>query len=65
MIEVTQFKGEIIWDRSKPDGAMLKVLDVSKIKEELNWEATTALRDGLAKSVEWYHTVLDSEQTSN
>ena len=65
LIEVTQFKGEIIWDRSKPDGAMLKVLDVSKIKEELNWEATTALRDGLAKSVEWYHTVLDSEQTSN
>ena len=63
--EVTQFKGTIVWDRSKPDGAMLKVLDVSKIKEELNWEATTSLRDGLKKSVEWYHSVLDAQESSN
>lgn len=65
LVEVTQFKGAIVWDRSKPDGAMLKVLDVSKIKEELNWEATTSLRDGLKKSVEWYHSVLDAQESSN
>ncbi len=40
------FKGDIIFDKSKPDGTPIKLLDVSKINQ-LNWFATTSLEDGI------------------
>ena len=43
------FKGEIVYDVSKPDGAPQKLLDVSKLKS-LGWTAKTSLEDGAAKS---------------
>jgi GDP-L-fucose synthase len=53
MKELTGFKGNIHWDKSKPDGTPRKVLDVSKIKN-LGWEPEISLRDGIASTVEWY-----------
>jgi len=47
------FKGEIIWDSSKPDGTMRKVLDSSKITE-LGWKPLISLDQGIASTVEWY-----------
>lgn len=40
------FKGQIDFDRSKPDGAMQKLLDNSKINK-LGWRAKTKLKDGI------------------
>jgi GDP-L-fucose synthase len=48
------FKGEIIWDTSKPDGQPRRRLDVRKAKEEFGFEAKTDLRTGLIKTIEWY-----------
>jgi GDP-L-fucose synthase len=47
------FKGEIIWDSSKPDGTMRKVLDSSKITK-LGWKPLISLDQGIASTVEWY-----------
>ena len=47
------FKGEIIWDSSKPDGTMRKVLDSSKISN-LGWKPLISLDQGIASTVEWY-----------
>ena len=33
MKELTKYKGEIVWDREKPDGTMLKQTDISRLKE--------------------------------
>ena len=52
--DVLGYTGEIAWDPSKPDGAMKKVLDVTKMRSTLGWEPTTTLRDGLAKTIDWY-----------
>ena len=52
--EVVGFRGGIEWDTSMPDGAMRKVLDVTRIREVLGWEPPTSLRDGLRETVEWY-----------
>ncbi|MDT7889302.1 MAG: GDP-L-fucose synthase [Desulfurococcales archaeon] len=53
------FKGEIIWDTSKPDGQPRRRLDVRKAKEEFGFEAKTDLRTGLIKTIEWYkHYIL-------
>jgi len=53
--EVVGFRGEVLFDASKPDGAPAKVLDSSHIRQ-LGWAPRTALRDGLRKSYEWYLT---------
>ena len=47
------FKGEIIWDSTKPDGTMRKVLDSSKIKK-LGWQPLISLDQGIASTIEWY-----------
>ena len=54
LIEITNFDGEIVWDRSRPDGQARRMFDVSKAKEEMGFECSTSLRDGLQKTVDWY-----------
>jgi GDP-L-fucose synthase len=45
--DVVGFKGEFLFDTSRPDGAPQKLLDVSKLAA-LGWRARTDLRAGLA-----------------
>jgi len=47
------FTGEVIWDVSKPDGTMRKVLDSSKITN-LGWKPLISLDQGVTSTVEWY-----------
>jgi len=47
---ITGFTGEIIWDKSKPDGTPRKLLDISKIKS-LGWEPKVSLEKGLSKTI--------------
>ncbi|MBF0360992.1 MAG: GDP-L-fucose synthase [Oligoflexia bacterium] len=46
LMNVVGYRGEIIFDSSKPDGTPRKIVDSSKIKK-LGWEPSTALYDGL------------------
>lgn len=52
--EFTKFKGQLSWNREKPDGQMRKLLDVSQMKAALQWAPPTNLRDGLRKTIDWY-----------
>lgn len=45
--EVVGYRGELVFDTSKPDGTPRKLLDVSRLTQ-LGWGAQTKLRDGLA-----------------
>ena len=45
--ETVGYKGKFIFDKSRPDGAPKKLLDVSKLSA-LGWQARTNLRSGLA-----------------
>ena len=47
------YGGSIDWDLSKPDGTMLKRMDVALLAG-MGWKATTALEDGLAKAYQWF-----------
>ena len=47
------YKGEILWDATKPDGTMRKLTDVSKL-HSLGWRHKMELEDGIATLYEWY-----------
>ncbi len=51
--EIVGHQGEIVWDKSKPDGTPRKLLDVSKM-EAKGWHHQTALEEGLEKTYHWY-----------
>jgi GDP-L-fucose synthase len=55
--EIVGFKGEIVYDQSKPDGTPRKLLDVSRINS-LGWKAKTKLRDGIEETYKWFLTQL-------
>jgi GDP-L-fucose synthase len=47
------FEGQIVYDRSRPDGMPRKLLDSSRI-HALGWSAVTPLDRGLAQYYEWF-----------
>jgi len=51
--EIIGFEGDLRWDRSKPNGTLRKLLDVSKIGK-LGWKATIPLRKGIAQTYDWF-----------
>ena len=51
--DVVGFDGELVWDRTKPDGTPRKLLDVTKIRA-LGWQPTIPLRNGIAQTYEWF-----------
>lgn len=53
IMDVVGFTGRIVFDASKPDGTMRKVLDVSRLNAQ-NWEASTPLHKGLRITYEQF-----------
>jgi GDP-L-fucose synthase len=52
---LTHFDGQLIWDASKPDGQMVKIFDVSRMRK-LGLECPTTLEDGLRKTIDWFES---------
>ncbi|MCW2283830.1 GDP-L-fucose synthase [Rhodoblastus acidophilus] len=50
---VTGFEGSLVWDASKPDGTMLKRMDVSRLGE-LGWRASTPFTEGVRKAYDCF-----------
>ena len=51
--EVTGFKGRLVFDTSKPDGTMRKLMDVSRLAK-MGWRARIDLKDGLRETYDWF-----------
>ncbi|TAL46510.1 MAG: GDP-L-fucose synthase [Chitinophagaceae bacterium] len=49
--EITDYKGKIVFDNSKPDGTPRKLLDVSKLSQ-MGWKASINLHEGIRKVYE-------------
>lgn len=50
----TGFGGELAWDPTKPDGQPRRVLDVSRARALLGFEARVPLEEGLRRTVDWF-----------
>lgn len=48
------FKGEIRWDPTKPDGQPRRMLDTSRAEKEFDFKAKTSFEEGLKHTIEWY-----------
>jgi GDP-L-fucose synthase len=49
------YTGRIAWDKTKPNGQPRRCLDVSRIKQTIGFQAKHTLRDGLKKTIAWFH----------
>jgi GDP-L-fucose synthase len=58
--DVVGFRGDLVFDRSKPDGTPRKLLDVGKLSA-LGWHATTPLLDGVQATYAWYLANLEQQ----
>ena len=61
--EIVGFSGEIIWDKSKPDGTPRKLLDISKLKK-LGYKDSQDLRTGIDKTYNWFKKELLEAQST-
>lgn len=52
--DIMEFHGNVVWDTSKPNGQPRRRLDVTRAREEFGFEAKVDLREGLARTIEWY-----------
>ena len=48
------FKGEIRWDKTKPDGQLRRMVDATLAKKEFGFKAKTDFEEGLRKTIDWY-----------
>ena len=51
---LTGFKGEILWDATKPDGQPRRCLDTGRAYHEFGFKAATGFEQGLKKTIDWY-----------
>jgi GDP-L-fucose synthase len=56
--EITGYQGKIVFDASKPDGMMRKVMRVDRLAA-LGWRAKTHVRDGFRQAYRWYVENID------
>jgi GDP-L-fucose synthase len=52
--EKTGYRGEIVWDASKPNGQPRRMLDVSRAAELFGFRAGTSMDEGLTKTIAWF-----------
>ncbi|PTW43979.1 GDP-L-fucose synthase [Sphingomonas faeni] len=59
---VARFKGNIVFDASKPDGAMRKLMDSSRLRS-MGWKPSVSLAEGIGKTCKWFlHNVASLER---
>ena len=54
IVELTGFKGRVLWDQTKPDGQPRRAVDPGKAFREFGFTADTPLREGLRETIDWY-----------
>ena len=58
---LTGYRGQIVWDPSKPDGQPRRMLDTSRAKERFGFQAKVPLEEGLRRTISWWEESEDAE----
>jgi len=54
IVSLTDFKGKVVWDTSKPDGQARRSLDTSRAKSLFGFEAQVLFSEGIRRTVQQY-----------
>jgi len=54
IVKLTGFRGEILWDDTKPDGQPRRLLDTTKAEKYFGFKAKMDLEEGLRNTIDWY-----------
>ena len=54
IVRLTGFKGQVVWDGTKPDGQPRRCLDTSRAKVGFGFQAKVKFEQGLKKTIQWY-----------
>jgi|TARA_B100000287_G_scaffold430665_1_gene486352 GDP-L-fucose synthase len=60
IVEYMNFKGNVVWDRDKPDGQYRKPSSTAKLESLIPDYEFTSVEDGLKETVEWFHSNYES-----
>lgn len=52
--KLMDFRGEIHWDKTQPDGQPRRMVDATLAKKEFGFRAETDFEKGLKETIEWY-----------
>lgn len=55
IIKVAGYKGKIIYNTKKPDGALHKTFGIHKMKKILHWTPKTTIEEGVKETYQWFH----------
>jgi GDP-L-fucose synthase len=63
---LVDYRGEILFDPSKPDGQPRRRLDTTRARERMGFEALVSLEEGLERTIDWYrkHSAARTATTS-
>ena len=48
------YRGDLVWDTSRPNGQPRRMLDVSRARERFGFSAQVSFDEGLDKTIAWY-----------
>ena len=51
---LTGFKGQLIWDATKPNGQPRRGLDVTRARQAFGFQAGTSFEEGLRRTIDWF-----------
>lgn len=52
--KLTDFKGNIVWDSTKPDGQPRRKLDTTRAEKEFGFKSKVSFETGLKETIDWY-----------
>jgi GDP-L-fucose synthase len=52
--KLMNYKGEIVWDTTKPDGQPRRGLDTTLAEKEFGFKAQTSFEEGLKETIDWF-----------
>jgi len=58
IVELTGYKGKIVWNKNQPDGQPRRMLDTTRAYYEFGFKAKTDFREGLLKTIAWYEKTI-------
>ena len=60
--DVVGFEGQVIFDKTKPNGTPEKLLDIT-VLSNMGWKPTKSLKDGLEKTYNWVKEQVEMNQS--